>query len=251
MIRIIFCFFFLTATSYLFGQQREIVNHQHVWYNYFGNHRITEKWGLHTELLLRRANWLPETQQTLARAGIDFRLNDHMMITAGYAWIYTDRYGKLPANKAYQESRAWQQLHFVQQLARTSLQHRYRLEQRWVENYATDSTSAQIIYSNRIRYRFQTLVALNSTKIEYRTWFMAFNNEVWINFGKNVKYNIYDQNRAYGGIGYQFSTKGNVQIGYLHQAIFKADGIHVESNHTVQFAITYNVDLRKSNTTNQ
>lgn len=240
------CFLVLTATF----AQRNSVQQQHVWYNYFGNHRITEKWGVHTELQLRRANWLPETQQTLARAGIDYRLNDQVMITAGYAWNYTDRYGQLPAVKAFQENRAWQQLHLTQQLSRTTLQHRYRLEQRWVQVFTSDSTPARIVYSNRIRYRFQALIALSKTKIETNTWFVALNNEVWINFGKNIKYNIYDQNRAYGGFGYQFSKGGNIQLGYLHQAIFKADGIHVESNHTVQVAITYNMDVRKSNSTN-
>ncbi len=242
----ILCFLIFTSAY----TQRNNVQQYHVWYNYFGNHRITEKWGIHTELQLRRANWLPETQQTLARIGIDYRQNDNLMITAGYAWIYSDRYGKLPATKAYQENRTWQQLHLTQQLSRATLQHRYRLEQRWVEAFASDSTPAQTIYTNRIRYRFQTLIALNTDKIESNTWFVALNNEVWINFGKNIKYNIYDQNRAYGGFGYQFSKAGNVQLGYLHQAIFKADGIHVESNHTVQVAITYNVDLRKSNSTN-
>lgn len=242
----VICFLVLTSAY----AQRNSVEQHHAWYNYFGNHRITEKWGIHTELQLRRANWLPETQQTLARTGIDYRLNDNVMITAGYAWIYTDRYGKLPATKAYQENRTWQQLHLTQQLSRAALQHRYRLEQRWVEAFASDSTPAQTIYSNRIRYRFQTLIALNTDKIESNTWFVALNNEVWINFGKNIKYNIYDQNRAYVGFGYQFSKAGNVQLGYLHQAIFKADGIHVESNHTVQVAITYNVDLRKSDSTN-
>lgn len=240
----------LILTAHRSDAQRQILTNHHAWYNYFGNHRFTEKWGVHTELQLRRANWLPQTQQTLARIGTDYRLNDHVMITAGYAWIFTDRYGKLPATKAYQENRAWQQIHLIQQLSKITLQHRYRLEQRWVEAFSSDTTPTQTIYSNRIRYRFQTLIPLNNQKIELNTWFVVFNNEVWINFGKNIKYNIYDQNRAYAGIGYQFSKSGNAQLGYLHQAIFKADGIHVESNHTVHVAITYNIDLRKSNSKN-
>jgi len=250
MIRIIFAFVIYLPVQ-LYSQQRQIVEHTHAWYNYFGNHRFTEKWGAHTELQLRRANWLPQTQQTLARIGIDYRLNDNLMITAGYSWIYTDRYGKLPATKAYQENRAWQQIHLIQQLARITLQHRYRLEQRWVESFSSDTAPAQIIYSNRIRYRFQTLIPLNNQKIELNTWFVALNNEVWINFGKNIKYNIYDQNRAYAGIGYQLLKSGNVQLGYLHQAIFKSNGIDVESNHTVQVAFTYNLDFRKSQAEHQ
>jgi hypothetical protein len=37
----------------------------------------------------------------------------------------------------------------------------------------------------------------------------------------------------------------NLQVGYMNQFIEKSDGNHKEDNHTLQFAITYNLDFTK------
>lgn len=210
-----------------------------------GNHRITSKWGLHTELQLRRAGIITPVQQHLARVGVDYRLRDNVILTAGYCYVYTGSYGKQPAPLPFNEHRGWQQVMLTHTVNRVRFQHRYRLENRWLERYNSTLLANEIIYVNRFRYRIQLTIPLNKPDMMPGTFFAVVNDEVWVNFGKQIRFNVFDQNRAYAGFGYQLNNACNVQLGYLHQLVFKSDGVRVENNHTLQASLFYNIDFRK------
>jgi hypothetical protein len=71
------------------------------------------------------------------------------------------------------------------------------------------------------------------------------NDEVFVNFGKGVGKNIFDQNRLNFALGWRFNKDFNVQVGYLNQFIEKADGIRNERNHTLLISTVYNFDFTK------
>ena len=210
-----------------------------------GNHRLTSKWGLHTELQLRRAGIITPVQQHLARVGVDYRLRDNVILTAGYCYVYTGSYGKQPAPLPFNEHRGWQQVMLTHTVNRVRFQHRYRLEKRWLERYNSTLLANEIIYVNRFRYRIQLTIPLNKPDMMPGTFFAVVNDEVWVNFGKQIRFNVFDQNRAYAGFGYQLNNACNVQLGYLNQLVFKSDGVRVENNHTLQASLFYNIDFRK------
>ena len=66
-----------------------------------------------------------------------------------------------------------------------------------------------------------------------------------MNFGKNAAFNIFDQNRAYIALGYKIPKLGKLEIGYLSQLVFRANGIQVENNHTIQVSLTTALNLYK------
>jgi hypothetical protein len=86
--------------------------------------------------------------------------------------------------------------------------------------------------------------------LNLETWFGVVANEVYINFGRNARCNILDQNRYYGGIAYQSNSVCNIQVGYLNQRIVKSDGIRIENNHTAQLAFIYILGFRKKSEVN-
>ena len=49
--------------------------------------------------------------------------------------------------------------------------------------------------------------------------FIAASEEIFVNFGKDVGYNIFDQNRAYAALGYTFSSTAKIEVGFLYQLI--------------------------------
>ena len=77
------------------------------------------------------------------------------------------------------------------------------------------------------------------------TLFFVAADEIFVNFGKNVPANIFDQNRLYLALGWRFTKDTNIQVGYMNQFIEKSDGVHKENNHTLQVALTYNIDFSK------
>lgn len=231
------------------SQARQQVVQQHGWYMLFGNHRIDQHWGLHTEYQFRRHGLIEEWQQSLLRVGIDYHIDPHFTLTAGYGWIVTFPYGEQPIITTLHENRLWQQAVLRQNSGRVRFNHRLRFEQRWVEHYdrLPDGSLAYTgrNYSDRFRYRFLVDLPLNKAVFEKNTLFVSVYNEFFVNYGRNLKLNRFDQNRLYAAMGYQFSPNGNVQLGYMQQLIVKSNAWQEELNNTLQLSLTYNLNFQK------
>jgi len=233
-------------SSFSYGQT---AIHNNAWVMYFGNHRLTDNLGIHTEYQFRRNEGFKNWQQSLLRIGADMYLKDGAMLTAGYGWIVSFPYGEQPISLKFNEHRIWQQFIMQQQQGRVYFHHRYRLEQRFLENRKLDASDKSVVtdhrFRQRARYRIMASIPLNHSTLQDKTLFLALYEEAFVQFGKGVKANTLDQNRLYAALGWRFNRNFNIQAGYLNQRVFKADVLHKENNHTVQVGVTYNVDLRE------
>ena len=103
-------------------------------------------------------------------------------------------------------------------------------------------------YENRARYMAKATI--NITNGEHSI-FAALYEEVFVNFGKDVGYNIFDQNRLYAALGYSISAAFKMELGYLYQVVQlrNLDGAsgknRIENNHTFQIALFSNVSFMK------
>lgn len=228
---------------------KNIDTHYNGWYMYFGNHRVSERLGIHTEYQWRRNDWITDWQQSLLRAGLDWYINNGLVLSGGYGWIKSFPYGEQPIPFAFNEHRVWKQLALQHNTGRLYFHHRYRVEQRFLENINADVNGhprqAGYNYASRARYRVFLTLPLSRRELKDNTLFAAIYDEVFLGFGKGIGKNILDQNRLYFALGWKFNKDCNVQLGYLNQYIVKADGIRHERNHVLQVALTYNLDLRK------
>jgi hypothetical protein len=240
-------------TSY---SQKSIHNQQHAWITYQGNHKLTSKWGLHTEYQWRRSDYFQDWQQSLARIGLDYHFQPNAFLSAGYGNIITFQYGSLPVNHSFNEHRIWEQFTQTSTVGRVAIQHRYRLEQRFLESYeklGSEFVRSSTLFRNRIRYRALAYIPINKPTMTDNTLFININDEVFLGFGQGIGTNILDQNRFQTAIGWKFDSKCMIQIGYLNQYVVKnAKAIQkdivldqAENNHTVTIGITYNFDFTK------
>lgn len=244
---IIFLFSFgIIGTSF---SQKTISNQNHAWVTYLGNHKITNKWGVHTEYQWRREDGFTNWQQSLMRIGVDYYVNPTLSATAGYGWIITYPYGDQPIAHQFNENRIWEQVNMKTKFGRFDIQHRYRLEQRILENWVkgTDGiyTKSDVLFRNRIRYRFMVQVPLTNKDMVDNTLFLNVNDEPFIGFGKGIGKNIVDQNRFIAALGWRFNKDFNIQMGYLNQFVIKPDGVKMERNHTLLISTVYNIDFTK------
>jgi hypothetical protein len=230
---------FLIATLLLnitLNAQKLIDDQLHGWVVYQGNHKLNSKFDLHTEYQWRRADGFNDWQQSLARVGLDYKLNPNCTISGGYGWIISYPYGSQPIAAQTHENRLWQQVNLKAQYGTIQIQHRYRLEQRFIDT----------IYRQRIRYRAQCIIPLQKAYLEQgKGLFMNVNDEVFLGCGKGIGKNILDQNRFIAAVGYKFSPKVNIQMGYLNQFVIKSNGIQMERNHTLWTCVVYNLDFSK------
>jgi hypothetical protein len=230
--------------------QKNISNQSHSWFIYNGNHKLSEKFGIHTEYQWRRSEWFKNWQQSLMRLGLDYYVNPSLSASVGYGWIVTFPYGEQPITHEFKEHRIWEQINLKSKYGRFEIHHRYRLEQRFLENWLKGSdgnyTKSDNLFRQRIRYRAMVLVPLTRKEMKDNTLFLNVNDEPFIGFGKGIGKNIVDQNRFIAAFGWRFNNNFNIQLGYLNQFIVKSDGIRIERNHTLWLSTTFNLELKKN-----
>ena len=228
-------------------------DNNNTWFMYLGNHKISEKWGIHLEAQLRRNDFISKPQQLLLRTGINYYFNNQVFVTAGYCFVETYPYGEFPAKVAFPENRLWEQLQIKTQLKRVEWVSRFRLEQRF-SNLPVINTTQSIyepgdaVYTNRFRLLNRFSKPFKGETIVDKSLYATVYDEFFINFGKNVAANFLDQNRAYAGIGYKIPVVGKLEVGYMYQTIFKGDGVKIENNHTIQIGLSSNINFYKNKT---
>lgn len=230
--------FFGKFYSVSYGQQQSVdPNQGGYWIAYIGDNKLNKHIGIHSEVQLRNY-FIKETVESLIlRTGLNIYIKPYAMATAGYAYVYSNPSEDYINASRISEHRTWQQLILRQKSHAIFMEHRYRLEQRFLENQTTGTSRID----HRIRYRFQTLLPLYSLSPHLRHFFVALNDEIMINF-RNTPSMLFDRNRFFAGIGFQVSPKLNFQLGYMNQFAQVTGKTTAHIDHILQFGISYNMD---------
>lgn len=184
------------------------------WYMYFWNTTIGESpFGFQGDVQYRNWNMIGDLEQLLLRAGATYQpKNADIKFTLGYASISTGEFGDGTDIKS--ENRIYQEALIPQKIGnRFYITHRFRYEQRWVENQD---------FRTRYRYNLFINVPLNKKEIERGSLYLAFYNELFmngeLNIGSDQKVQYFDRNRTYFAIGYGLIDNLNIQMGMMRQS---------------------------------
>jgi Protein of unknown function (DUF2490). len=226
--------------------QKNIMYDRQVWLGYNSQSRFSDKWGVWLDGNLRtRQDFFTNFYQAVARVGIMYNLNEATRVTAGYAFI---NYFPDEGHKAVSqfEHRPWQQLHWQTVYNKKILAHRIRLEERYRRKVLNDSTLADGYNFNfRARYNLGFQVPLSKKGIAPNTFSFVVNDEVMVNFGKEIVYNYFDQNRIFLGFAYHPNANDQLQIGYMNVFQQLSAGNRYRNSHVVRVFFFHNLDLRK------
>jgi hypothetical protein len=92
-------------------------------------------------------------------------------------------------------------------------------------------------------------VPLQGPTLDDGEWYLTGFDEVFLNFGREVGTNVFDQNRVAGGLGYRVSEDFRLEAHYLSQIVQHAapdarSGLPVfEFNNGFRLGLTYNLTL--------
>jgi hypothetical protein len=183
------------------------------WYMYFFNAQFKESnFGFQGDIQYRNWNLAGDLEQLLLRGGMTYTpKKTNIRFTLGYANITTGMMGD--SDKTSAESRIYQEMLLPQKVGeRFLLTHRYRYEQRFVEDQD---------FRTRYRYALFMNVLLNQKTLSTNAIYLALYNELFINGERKVKDDIevalFDRNRTYFGLGYGITDKLRVQAGWMKQ----------------------------------
>ena len=175
------------------------------WIIYFGNKKIDNKWNWHHEVQYRNYNAIGDLEQLLLRTGFGYNLtenNNNLLV--GYGYILSENYiANTDEKNSINEHRIYQQFITRQKIARVGVQHRYRFEQRFVEDD----------FKLRFRYFLGLNVPLNNAELIEKTIYLSAYNEIFL----NTKNTVFDRNRLYSGLGYKLNNSLKFEIGYMNQ----------------------------------
>ncbi|MCH4822309.1 DUF2490 domain-containing protein [Gramella lutea] len=184
------------------------------WYMYFWDTEFGDsKFGLQGDVQYRNWNVIGDLEQLLLRAGVTYSPNSNVKLTLGYGNITTGAFGD--SNETVNESRIYQEALLPHKISnRIYLKHRFRYEQRWVENQD---------FRTRYRYNLFLNIPLNQPNLNKNSIYLAFYNELFINGQKDIgngrQVELFDRNRLYGALGYALKDNLKVQFGYMEQSL--------------------------------
>lgn len=224
---------------YSFGQKKIAYNNL-VWVGDFTTAKLNERWSFYFDFGVRRTEWLEKWSQVLVRPGLTYHFNKSVSATGGVAYFshYTSDYIR-------PEGRGWEQLLFSETYGRFKISHRVRAEQRFFQRVVDNKLMEDYNYNNRFRYQLGIQVALNKSAMGDKTLYLSMADEIFINSGKEIVGNYFDQNRASIGWGYKWNEKLTIQVSYMNDFIQKAKVDHFENDNVLVFNIFQNLDFRK------
>lgn len=183
------------------------------WYMYFFNNPFDDsRWGVQGDLQYRNWDLGGDLEQLLLRGGVTYRPAGYdVLLTLGYASITTGTFGS--SDDTNREDRIYQEALLPQKLGeRVFMRHRFRFEQRWVNNQD---------FRTRFRYALFVDIPLNQPSMDQGAVYVALYNELFINGGRDIgrgrSVETYDRNRTYAALGYSLSDTLRLQGGYMYQ----------------------------------
>ncbi|MDO7884216.1 DUF2490 domain-containing protein [Hymenobacter cheonanensis] len=229
--------------------------HSLAWLVYVGDHKVADKWAIHTEYQWRRVDWLRDPQQQLARLGLVRTLSARVKASGGYTYFQSHRYGQYAEvpGQATPEHRLYEDVSLADRLGRVGLSQRIRLEQRWIgaRGPTGEGPVERWEYQNRIRYQLEAELPLQGASLDDKEFYLTAFDELFIGFGQNVGQNVFNQNRLSGGLGYQFTDNAKLELNYLYQVRSHSEPDAassqpvVELNNGLRLNVVYNLDFTK------
>jgi hypothetical protein len=229
-----------------FAQTKQIENVQQVWLGYFNQTRLSNKFGFWADAHFRtKEDFFNNFSQSIVRAGLTYYINDATKLTLGYGYI-TNYPGDNHKQISQIEHRPWQQLQWHTKYGKKRMMQWFRLEEKYKQKIANDSTLASGYGFNwKLRYNLWYEIPLSKKGIVPKSISFIANDEVHINFGKQIVNNYFDQNRLFVGLKYLINEHSNLQFGYMNLFQQLAAGNKYKSINVARLFYFQNIDLRK------
>lgn len=238
---------FFLSPIILFSQtvkEKEIKTQSQTWVSLNSVNKFCAHWGVVSDVHLRTNDFFQDNNFFILRGGIAYFPNAKFSFIAGYAHMWLAP--KLSEwNTFSDENRIYQQVQMNTKFGNVSLIHRLRNEQRWQEIIVNDIESGKNKFSNRVRYLISSTIPIFKKKTAPS---LVISDELLIQFGKEIVYNTFDQNRFFVGIKQSVNPNLSFDFGYMNVYQQKANGYQYDMHHTLRLFFYLNssiVDTKK------
>ncbi len=232
----------LLVPAILFAQtvkEKEVNQQSQTWVSLNSVTKFSEHWGVVGDVHLRTNDFFHDTNFFFLRGGISYIPNSKFSFVGGYGHMWL-----APKNPDWStfadENRIYQQVQMNTKSGNVSIVQRLRNEQRWQEIIVNDQETGKNKFSNRVRYLISTTIPVFKSKTAP---LLVISDELLIQFGKDIVYNTFDQNRIFVGIKQRINPTLSFDFGYMNVYQQKSNGYQYDMNHTLRLFFYLNSSI--------
>ena len=241
-----FFFFFLSFPGQ--AQQKQTTYQKLVWARYSLGLALNEKWELANEVDERRFVFPDKQHQLLFRSTLLYKMSDTWQPGLGFTYFLQSPHDPRAASRLMvPELRPHQEINFRHALGeRWSLRQRFRLEERFYRKTSEGELTDGYNFNFRFRLKFDLFYTLLKNQEEKERLVLALSEEVMFNAGSQILYNVFDQNRVYGGLRWNTGENTALEGGYLWWYQQRQNGNSFYHRDIVRFTFHHKIAFAKS-----
>lgn len=218
MRRVVSLFISLLTTVAVVEAQDAVVQTQAFhWYRLYYQQSLDSSWSLHAEMEARLyLDAGRRHQYLLPRIHLHHYLSPALSFGLGMTHFLQalPQVSEEPVKLMRREWRPHQELRIRRFWnARWKTQQRLMIEQRFRQKTRDGQALSGYRFNLRIRYKYQLNVLLKQGK--KAKYYAKMYDELMVNAGSEIVYNLFDQNRVYLGLRYQ-KPKYSIDMGYIN-----------------------------------
>lgn len=221
-------FFVCIFYSSICVAQKQITKQNLAWYGYYISFHFNDKWFWQTEFQARQFINPSAIHQYLVRTHLHRLLsNSGWEVSGGASWFFNNSNDPKSLIKlTIPELRPHLEFNYKQKFKNFMLDHRYRAESRFFHTTNLANTELENGYNfGNYRFRYRVQLVVDVLKIQEKQLLkFKIGNEFFLNAGKNIILNMFDQNRLYTGLSLQILPNLNLDIGYLKLFQMRTNG---------------------------
>lgn len=176
-----------------------------MWYQYLMNAKLDDKMTLTALSQYRSFDMLLDARLFVAAAYVDYSIDKKISVGGGGMFLLLESYDKNNNKKERSEKRIFQQATIADNIGRTLISHRFRIEERFLNN-----PNEFIV---RLRYLTSFRIPLNKAT-EKQILYGIIKNEIRISA---IKDKPFDSDRITIGTGFNLSKKSALEINLISQ----------------------------------
>lgn len=240
-VKLLFRLLFGVITTSHYAQEnpeRNLFNNM-LWGGYYNTLDLNSKWSIISDVQIRTNNWQENLSQSLIRSGLSYKLTERLNITNGFAYFNYFINNSIGRN----EYRPWQEFGFNDKIWKLKISHRYRLEERINQKQKNTTPTDEYNFNFRVRYKIDLRYPLKKEAEKGSNVFLIAGNELMVNFGKQVGYNFFDQNRTSIGVHLELNDKLGFQFQYLRIWQQLTNGQSINNINALRFNLYHKIIL--------
>ena len=209
--------FLLSFTGINVFAQRTIINQGLYWLRYNNQLHFSEKLYWNNDFEERRFFENNRQHHFIVHSRLHYKIAKKIEIAGGFTYSLQSPQEPDAVNRlVVPELRPAQQFTLFSKISpRFSMDHRIRIDERFIRRNNGRELLAGYDFNFRFRYRLQASFRINKKENKNIATLLRVSDEIMFNAGKNIVYNKFDQNRIYLGIEQGLSPNISLELGYM------------------------------------